>query len=197
MHWMRWRADVIPVRSDAFFVPGNTMKGASKNFVGGVVARLVCCAALVLQGAFALGDSGAMAHYLANEGVMVVHGDTKVLFDPLFSNGYGRYQSLPENMKQALFAGEAPYEGVDAVFVSHSHQDHFSPIELLKFLRLRRDVMLYAPAQAVDELKTSASAADDAIFNRVTGIQLEYGDEPIVFKTNGLIIEAVYIPHSG
>ena len=24
------------------------------------------------------------AHYMANEGLMVVHGDTKILFDPLF-----------------------------------------------------------------------------------------------------------------
>lgn len=34
------------------------------------------------------------ARYLANEGVMVVQGDTKVVFDPLFRNGYGRYQLL-------------------------------------------------------------------------------------------------------
>lgn len=29
------------------------------------------------------------AYYMANEGLMVVHGDTKILFDPLFRNSYG------------------------------------------------------------------------------------------------------------
>ena len=32
------------------------------------------------------------AQYLANEGLMVVHGEIKVVFDPLFRNSYGQYQ---------------------------------------------------------------------------------------------------------
>jgi len=37
----------------------------------------------------------ATAQYLANEGLMVVNGDIKVVFDPLFRNNYGQYQLLP------------------------------------------------------------------------------------------------------
>jgi hypothetical protein len=58
------------------------------------------------------------AHYMANEGLMVVNGDTKVVFDPLFRNSYGQYQLLPKSMEDALFAGEPPFDGIDAVFVS-------------------------------------------------------------------------------
>ena len=55
--------------------------------------------------------TAASAQYLANEGLMVVHGETKVVFDPLFRNGYGQYQLLPKPMEEALFAGEAPFDG--------------------------------------------------------------------------------------
>lgn len=64
------------------------------------------------------------AQYMANEGLMVVHGDTKVIFDPLFRNDYGQYLLLPPEMEAALFAGEAPFDGVDAIFISHHHGDH-------------------------------------------------------------------------
>ena len=54
------------------------------------------------------------AMYLANAGLMITEGDTKVLFDPLFRNGFGQYQLLPVEMEEALFAGDAPVDGVDA-----------------------------------------------------------------------------------
>lgn len=38
------------------------------------------------------------AYYMANEGLMVVNGDTKILFDPLFRNSYGQYLLLPEEI---------------------------------------------------------------------------------------------------
>ena len=66
------------------------------------------------------------AFYMANEGVMVTDGDTKILFDPLYPESYGQYLLVPEQMREALFAGEAPFEDVDAIFVSHFHGDHFS-----------------------------------------------------------------------
>ena len=40
--------------------------------------------------------SVSRAQYMANEGLMVVQGDTKVVFDPLFRNSYGQYQLLPK-----------------------------------------------------------------------------------------------------
>ena len=64
--------------------------------------------------------TNSSAQYLANEGLMVVHGETKVVFDPLFRNSYGQYQLLPKPMEEALYAGAPPFDGIDAVFVSHT-----------------------------------------------------------------------------
>lgn len=141
--------------------------------------------------------SSAVASYLANEGLMVVQDETKVVFDPLFRNSYGQYQLLPKPMEEALFAGEPPYDGIDAVFISHHHEDHFSPADILRLLKQQHGIHLYAPAQAVTALRKVAGAEDGPVFDRVTAVDLAYKDTPVTLKMKGLVIEAVRIPHSG
>jgi L-ascorbate metabolism protein UlaG (beta-lactamase superfamily) len=142
-------------------------------------------------------DADARAHYLANEGIMVTHGETKVLFDPLFNESFGQYRLVPDDMRRALFAGEAPWDGVDAVFISHYHDDHFSPRDILELLRKREGIRLYAPAQAVAALRDVSATDEEGLFARVTSVALEYGDAPQRVEIPGLLIEAVRIPHSG
>jgi L-ascorbate metabolism protein UlaG (beta-lactamase superfamily) len=142
-------------------------------------------------------NTAARAQYLANEGLMVVHGDTKVLFDPLFRNSYGHYKLLPRQMREALFNGEPPFDGVDAVFVSHYHGDHFSPEDILHLLNAQPGIRLFAPSQAVTALHKVAVLQDLAVFERVTAISLAYKQAPVRMEMEGLVIEAVRIPHSG
>jgi L-ascorbate metabolism protein UlaG (beta-lactamase superfamily) len=135
--------------------------------------------------------------YMANEGLMVVQGETKVVFDPLFRNSYGQYQLLPKEMEAALFAGQPPFDGIDAIFVSHYHGDHFSPVDMLRLLKEQPGIALYAPAQAVTVLRSVAGKQDEMILDRVTTVNLAYKDAPVTLAMEGLIIEAVRIPHSG
>lgn len=139
----------------------------------------------------------AAIEYLANEGVMVWQGDTKVLFDPLYDNGYGRYQMVPDRVRDAIFSGDAPYDGVQAVFVSHHHGDHFSAADMLRLLRSRQDIHCYAPAQAVVAVRELATADDQSVLDRMTGLDMEYGDEPVSITAGSLKIDAAFIPHSG
>ena len=139
----------------------------------------------------------SIAQYMANEGLMVVNGDTKVVFDPLFRNSYGQYQLLPKSMEEALFAGEPPFDGLDAVFVSHFHGDHFSPEDMLRLLKLQPGIHLYAPLQAVKGLRAVAGEQNESLFKRVTSVELAYKDAPVTLEMEGLLIEAVRIPHSG
>lgn len=145
----------------------------------------------------AYGQSTTTVQYLANEGVMVTHEDTKILMDPLFHNSYGRYQLVPDDVRQAMFDGRPPFDGVDAVFVSHHHGDHFSAEDMLRFLKARTGARLYAPAQAVAALREIAGDEDEPVFTRVTGLDLEYGDSPVSIQADELTVEAAYIPHSG
>jgi len=141
--------------------------------------------------------TAASAQYMANEGLMVVQGETKVVFDPLFRNGYGHYQLLPKPMEEALFAGTPPFDGIDAVFISHHHGDHFSPVDILRLLKVQPGIHLYAPSQAVTGMREVADEQDQKVFERVTAIELAYKDSPVTLEMEGLLIEAVRIPHSG
>ncbi|MDX2427190.1 MAG: MBL fold metallo-hydrolase [Xanthomonadales bacterium] len=137
------------------------------------------------------------AQYMANEGLMVVQGDTKVVFDPLFRNSYGQYQLLPKEMEEALFSGQPPFDGINAVFISHYHGDHFSPADILRLLKEQPGIHLYAPIQAVKGLRSVSGTNDEQIFGRVTAVELAYKDTPVILEMEGLLIEAVRIPHSG
>ena len=56
--------------------------------------RLIQCLLLIVSSATAVSQEHSTVQYLANEGLMVTHGDTKVLFDPLYDNSYGRYHKV-------------------------------------------------------------------------------------------------------
>jgi L-ascorbate metabolism protein UlaG (beta-lactamase superfamily) len=139
----------------------------------------------------------ATARYLANAAVLVTSGTTKVVFDPLFRNDFGSYERVPEPMERALLAGDPPFDGLDAVFVSHYHEDHFSAVDILRLLEARPDLRLYAPAQAVAGIRDIASARLDAVMARVTAVALQYRDAPVSLQHGALLVEAVRIPHSG
>ena len=139
----------------------------------------------------------AVVQYLANEGVMFSDGETSVLFDPLYNNSYDRYQLVPEHVRAAIFAGEAPYDNVSAVFISHHHGDHFSAGDMLRLLRNRVEITLYAPAQAVAAVRQIAGNDDQPLLDRMVGLDLDYGDSPVTIQADGINIEAAHVPHAG
>lgn len=137
----------------------------------------------------------ATARYLANAGVLVTAGETKIAFDPIFRQDFGEYQLLPVELERALFAAEPPFDGLDAVLISHYHDDHFSPADVRRLLEQRREVQLYAPEQAVATM--GLRDAPSGLRSRVTGIALEHGDPPLAIEAGALVVEAVRIPHTG
>lgn len=138
----------------------------------------------------------ATARYLANEGVLVELDDTKVLFDAFFSNSYGNYTLVPDAKVEALQAGTAPYDGIDALFISHAHGDHFSPEPTLAYLRAQTSVQLFGPVEAVDALK-ALIPADDPLAVRLTAFELNPNDAPETLHVDGIDIDVVAIPHAG
>ena len=135
--------------------------------------------------------------YVANASVLVTHGDTKVVFDPLYRNDFGQYALVPAQVEKALFDGTAPFDGLDAVFVSHYHEDHFSAADVLRLLEARPALLLFAPAQAVAGMREISAARLAAVASRVHAIALAYRQAPVTLNQGALVVEAVRIPHSG
>ncbi len=133
------------------------------------------------------------ARYLGNAGVMVTDGETKLLFDPLFDEGYGQYQLVPDDIRAALMAGTAPYDGVDVLFISHAHGDHFSAEPVLAFLQAHPQVKLVAPVQAVEKLE-AAGLSDNA---DIIAFDQSPNDASLTLQAGAITVEAITIPHSG
>lgn len=159
---------------------------------------------IVLLAIFATACTAVTAHedhpaevtYLGNEGIMVTDGHTKLLFDPLYPNGFGVYQMVPDEMLTAIMAGTPPFDHVDAIFFSHMHPDHFSVEDAIAYLEAHPETQLYAPEQAIEWMREETDPGS-AIFSQVTGIALERLDTPVTISLDGIAIDAVRIPHAG
>jgi len=156
--------------------------------IGSTAAALLCADVRAAE-------TATRVTYLANAGVMVERGDLKILFDPLFRNDYGRYRLLPPEMERALYAGTPPWDGIDAIFVSHYHGDHFSAPAIAAYLEAQPNVRLFAPAQAASAL--AELGVDDTVADRVQPVMLAYGDAPQSFELGRISAEVTRIPHSG
>lgn len=136
------------------------------------------------------------AQYLGNAGVMITDGQTKILFDPLFDQGFNTYQLVPPAIRDPLMAGTKPFDGVDLLLISHAHGDHFSAKQVLAYLKANPAVKLVAPAQAVVQLSKAGLSPND-LDERVMVIDQKIGAPPVFVQAGAITIEAITIPHSG
>jgi len=61
--------------------------------------------------------------YLANEGVLLEAGDTRVVIDGLHRHYKDLYATLPDRAREALESAVPPWDGIDLIVVSHRHRD--------------------------------------------------------------------------
>ena len=139
-------------------------------------------------------SADSQAHYIANAGVMIVNDDVKVVFDPLFREDFGQYELPPADMQQRLLSGEPPF---DAIFISHSHDDHVDPGLILEFLRQNRQVQLFAPASALDAMEATDAESTQAVREQINVVSTDYGAAPVRLQIDGVQIAAVNVPHAG
>lgn len=160
-------------------------------------SALVTAALLSFLGASAHAhDANATAHYVANEGVLVAQGELSILFDPMPLSGFGVYAEPSPDQVASMLAGEGIFAGVDAVFISHAHRDHFSAASMLAYMAAQPELKLVAPQQALDMMRLDP-AWSDAFLPRITALDMSAGDTPLTVEIGDIHATAVRIPHSG
>ena len=137
----------------------------------------------------------AQARYIANMGALIERGDTKVLFDPLFSQHFNLYDPVPRDVEAALLSGTEPFDNVDAVFISHHHGDHFDPALIVQLLRAQPDIKVFGPEQAATAIRSLVDDVD--ALERIHGLSLANGETAVDVELDSLLIEAMRIPHAG
>ncbi len=142
------------------------------------------------------GQTQSHAQYIANEAVLITHGDSKIMFDPLPLSGFGVYPEPSFADTAKMMSGQGEYAGVDAVFISHAHRDHFSSAKMIAYLTSNPDVRLVAPKQALEMMQADKSW-DETLQSRMTIIDMEAGDAAKDITIGDIKASAVRIPHAG
>ncbi len=152
---------------------------------------------LSLTPSMAIAHDHATAHYLGNEGVMVERSDTKILFDAFYAESYGQYALVPNDIGAAMLKGKPPFDGVDAIFISHVHGDHFSPEPAIAYMRAQTSVVMFAPEQVREKLLEAGVGADDPMMARVRAFTLAPDDQGETISLGAIDIDVVSVPHAG
>lgn len=139
------------------------------------------------------------AEFLAHAAVMVESGPTKILFDPIFDKDYGSFQLVAQETQALLMAGQAPFDGVDAVFVSHAHGDHFSAELMIDDLSANPEVKLITPVQALSQMQKHANWGE-ALSPRIHATSIELNaslDETFDLGGTPVDVTRLRLPHAG
>lgn len=171
-----------------------------------LATMIAACGAALSESAQQTSDEQAsavvsQATSILNAGVMTEHvgkgeGGAKFLFDPLYDDHFGSLAQLTPELIDQIIAGAPPYDGVDAVFVSHAHGDHFSVSQLTDMLTAQEQLTLVLPIQGLDQMR-EGSDWREAFESRVRGIALENGESSEPFMIEGATVDAFRSPHSG
>lgn len=92
------------------------------------------CALLLL--ACAAQAASVRVTYLANEGVLIEGGGTKILIDALFRDSLGYYVRHSPAVQERMETGKPPFDSVTLALATHFHLDHWDAGAISRFLRL-------------------------------------------------------------
>jgi L-ascorbate metabolism protein UlaG (beta-lactamase superfamily) len=112
--------------------------------------------------------------YLANEGFMIAGGGRKLLIDALFREGVEGYATITPATRELLEQARSPFDGVDAVFATHFHADHFDAEAVLAHLTHNPQAFFFSTNQAADKLR--ATGKFDAFKTRVVATLPKEGE---------------------
>jgi ankyrin repeat protein/glyoxylase-like metal-dependent hydrolase (beta-lactamase superfamily II) len=113
--------------------------------------------------------------YIANAGVLLSSGGSKVLIDALFDKPNPEYRAPSPEVLDKIMKGTAPFDGIDLVLVTHNHPDHFDPKLAARYMETSSKAVMLAPADAVAEMRKAA--ADWAqIESRIIALELKVGE---------------------
>jgi L-ascorbate metabolism protein UlaG (beta-lactamase superfamily) len=131
--------------------------------------------------------------YVGNTGFMIEAGTSKILVDAVFDEGWDLYLVPSRATRNDIRMAEGPFADVDAILVTHWHDDHFDASLVATHLARNPSCRLLAPPQVVARLK------DCQEFGRVETqiIELAPGiGESVDVEVRGADITAIGMSHS-
>lgn len=154
--------------------------------------RLGCLAAfmvLVGEGGFA----DVKMTRLANEGVILDDGATRIMIDGLVVEPYALYGGLPDEMARQFRHAEGLFSGVDLALASHRHHDHNQPEFACIFMRRSASTRLVTSIQVLDLMRERCRQFVTTT-SRVRVIEPGY-EQPLVIREGSAHVSVFLLSH--
>lgn len=131
--------------------------------------------------------------YIANEGVVIRHGEHAILIDALYRTGVKPYLQVQPEALRALESASAPFNDIDLVLVTHEHADHFDARSVAAHLRANPAAKLIAPDQVTAAVIT---AGGRNLAAQVTTADPK-GSEMRTYEHAGIRVDVLRLSHGG
>ena len=106
-------------------------------------------------------------HYVANAGVLVEMAGARVLIDAPIRDGIPPYTTSSADERTRLERAQPPYADVDAILITHWHEDHFSAEAVAAHLASNRRAVLASSPEVVARVRAVAPALEVARLREV------------------------------
>lgn len=116
-----------------------------------VHACLIAIALVLALASAALAD--VTITRVANEGVVLDDGTTRIMIDGLVVEPYALYGGLPPGLEQQFRNAEGVFAGIDLALASHRHHDHNQPEFACLFLRRSSPTRFVSSGQVLDLMR--------------------------------------------
>ena len=154
-------------------------------------SAFVACATLVLASSPVFAD--ITVTQLANEGVIISDGETRIIIDGMVVEPYSVYGGLPPEAASQFDQATGAFSGVDLVLVSHRHHDHNQPRYACHFMEESDGTRLVSSAQVLGLMREKCRPLVTTS-PRVSEIDPQYG-EPHVFSQGGANVTVFPLSH--
>jgi len=150
---------------------------------------------VLINNGIVYGDASISVTYIANCGYLVEIDNKKIIIDGLFRLGHNRYPTPDTNTQKLLVSNQYPFDNIDLILVSHTHEDHFDKEMVLTCMLNNPSAKIICPQQVIDSL-----SKNETIYNRIrtriigctpdafTSQQIQIGD---------IVIYACRLAHPG
>jgi len=131
--------------------------------------------------------------YIANEGILLRHGEISVVIDGLFREGVSGYATVPASALKALESASAPYDSVRLILVTHHHKDHFDAKSVAEHLKHNPEAILASSQQVCEQVREIPDLGK-TVAKRVRSLAPE-GNQKAVVEHAGVTVEILRLSH--
>jgi L-ascorbate metabolism protein UlaG (beta-lactamase superfamily) len=130
---------------------------------------------------------------LANEGVIISDGETRIIIDGMVVEPYSLYGGLSPEAASLFDQASGAFDGIDLALASHRHHDHNQPRYACQFMQESKGTRFVSSSQVLGLMREKCRSLVTTS-PRVSEIDPRYG-KPHVFQQGGANVTVFPLSH--